>query len=136
MTKKKDPKDLKTRGAKKKPLDLPKGWQIEVLALYMIGGSDAEVKALIYGMRDSFSNNLWDRWMEEEPEFWETIKRGRMLSESWWHKNGRENLNDPKFSFTGWYMNMKNRFGWADKQEHDIKGSLGINWHEEKTYEK
>ena len=24
----------------------------------------------------------------------------------------------------------------SPKQEHDIKGSLGINWHEEKTYEK
>ena len=136
MTKKKDPKDLKTRGAKKKPLDLPKGWQIEVLALYRKGGSDSEVKVIIYDMRGSFSNDLWDRWLNEEPEFTETIRVGRMLSKGWWLRAGRENVAYREFNYQGWYMNMRNRFGWADKQEHDINGSLGINWHEEKTYEK
>ena len=101
---------------------LPDNWHEEVLELYSEGAADVEIKALIYGWRNNFSNNLWDRWMKEEPEFWETIKRGRMLSESWWNKSGRKNLKDKDFSYTGWYMNMKNRFGWRDKQETTLQG--------------
>lgn len=103
------------------PFDLNPGWQDSVLDLYKQGAADVEIKAHIYYSRGSFSNNLWDRWLEEEPEFWETIKVGRMLSEAWWTKTGREKLEWKDFSYTGWYMNMKNRFGWRDKQEIDQK---------------
>jgi hypothetical protein len=89
------------------------------LELYNQGGSDKEVKALIYSWLNSFSNNLWDRWMKEEEGFWETIKKGRMLSEAWWEKQGRTSLINKDFNATLWYMNMKNRFGWADSQKID-----------------
>lgn len=93
------------------------GWQDDVLQLYKDGASDAEIKALLYDMLGTFSNNLWDRWMEEEEEFWETIKKGRMLAEAWWTKSGRVNLKDREFNYTGWYMNMKNRYGWKDRND-------------------
>jgi hypothetical protein len=60
--------------------------------------------------------------MKENDEFSITIKKGRMLSESWWNKSGRKNLKEKDFSYTGWYMNMKNRFGWRDKQETTLQG--------------
>lgn len=107
-------------GRPKSSFDLPIDWQIVVLELYEKGGSDVEVKGVIYQMRGSFSNDLWDRWMLEEPEFSETIKVGKILSESWWQRNGRENLKNKEFNYTGWYMNMKNRFGWKDKNETDL----------------
>jgi hypothetical protein len=118
------------KGRPKEGLDtLPKGWQKKILNLYENGGSDVEVKALIYGWRSSFSEDLWYRWIDEEPMFSETIKRGKKLSEAWWHSMGRCNLmvdNDgPKLNATLWYMNMKNRFGWADKQENTHSGPDG-----------
>lgn len=118
----------------KATLDLPEGWYNEVLSLYKSGASDVEVKAWIYEQRGSFSNDLWERWLKEEDQFSETIKVGKMLSEAWWQKTGRTSLADKDFSYTGWYMNMKNRFGWKDKQEVEQSGGLTIKFEEPGTY--
>lgn len=111
-------------------IDLPEGWYKRVLGLYEDGASDVEVKAWIYEQRGSFSNDLWERWLKDEPEFSETIKVGKMLSEAWWSRTGRKNLENKEFSYTGWYMNMKNRFGWRDKQEVEQSGqsTLTVKW--------
>ena len=101
----------------KAQLDLPEGWYNIVLEEYRAGASDVEIKAWIYEQRKTFSNDLWDRWLKEEDEFSETIKTGRILSEAWWSKKGRKSLENKDFSYTGWYMNMKNRFGWRDRHE-------------------
>lgn len=104
---------------------LPKTWYLDILQLYQEGASDVEVKALIYSWRGSFSNDLWERWLADYQEFSETIKTGKMLSEAWWNKEGRTNLKTKDFNYTGWYMNMKNRFGWVDKQNIDHSNKDG-----------
>jgi hypothetical protein len=97
--------------------DLPENWKEIILDLYSNGGSNIEVKKLIYEWRGKFSNDLWDRWMKEESEFSETIKKGLLFEEAWWIKEGRINLTNNKFNYTGWYMQMKNRFNWKDRQD-------------------
>ena len=101
---------------------LPKNWNKDILDMYEEGASDVEVKAYILRARGSFSNDLWDRWLKEEDEFSETIKMGRVLSECWWTKEGRTNLKVSLFSYTGWYMNMKNRFKWTDRVDNTSLG--------------
>lgn len=98
---------------------LPEGWYNSVLDEYKNGAADVEIFAMIYEWRGSFSNDLWQRWMNEEIQFSETIKMGRKLSEAWWTRNGRTNIQNKDFNYTGWYMNMKNRFGWADNRKVD-----------------
>lgn len=106
---------------KAKLSELPKGWQSQVLELYEQGASDVEAMALLYKLRGSFSKTIFKRWMKEEVKFRSTIKRGHMLAQAWWEMQGRTNLNSykdgPAFSSTLWYMNMKNRYGWKDKNE-------------------
>lgn len=107
-------------GAPKKSIDkLPENWQEDILKMYTEGASDVEIKALIHSWLGSFSNDLWERWLKEELMFSETIKRGKILSQSWWESQGRKNLSTRDFNSTLWYMNMKNRFGWADTQKVD-----------------
>ena len=108
--------------------DLWDNWYNDILELYSQGASDVEIRVLIYEKTNKnikCSYDLWERWLNEEPEFSETIKMGKQISEAWWTKTGRVNLESERFSYTGWYMNMKNRFGWADsiKQDHTTKGN-------------
>ena len=56
-------------------------------------------------------------WKKTNKDFSESISRWVQLSHSWWVKHGRKQLENPKFQHQLWYMNMKNRFKWADKQE-------------------
>lgn len=117
-------------GRPKSTIDLPEGWPTAILDLYKAGASDVEVKAYLFNQRGSFSNDLWERWLKEEEEFSETIKIGKVLSEAWWSENGRTNLKVKEFNYVGWYMNMKNRFGWKDKQEVEQSGgtTVTVKW--------
>lgn len=66
-------------------------------------------------------------------EFSEAIKTGEHLSRAWWEKTGRENLIEEhkgsRLNAGLWFMNMKNRFGWADKQEikQELSGNVTVN---------
>mgnify|MGYP006440109623 CR=1 FL=1 len=105
--------------------DLPYGWAVKTLELYKEGASDVEIRANVF---DGMSQDLWERLIAEEEEFSITIKKGRTLSQGWWMKTGREGTKYNKDSYTEistsmWFINMKNRFGWADKQQVDNKHS-------------
>lgn len=106
---------------------LPETWREDILKLYKVGASDVEVKCYIWEHRGSFSNDLWDRWIKEEQEFSETIKEGKALCNKWWEEKGRSNLENRDFNYTGWYMNMKNRFGWKDKSEVKQQTEITFN---------
>lgn len=111
-------KKRKAGRPKKNLSSLPKDWEKKVIDLMTEGASDVEIKAEL-----SLCNDTFARFLKEEPLFSETIKRGRALCESWWQREGRTNLRNREFNSVLWYMNMKNRFGWKDKQEVEHSGN-------------
>ena len=117
-------------GRPKKGLDsLPENWQEEVTDAYRIGKSDMWVRARVL---DCMSDDLWYRFLEEEPDFSRIVYAGRKLAQAWWEdhaedhatgKNKDGNANSLKF-------NMINRFrdAWKDRQivEQKTEHSISI----------
>jgi len=82
------------------------------------GESKAEVAAKLGICRDTMHE-----WAKRHPEFSDAIKKGEHLSEAWWCKLGRKGAaGEADINPTVWIFNMKNRFGWRDKQDVTTDG--------------
>ena len=91
----------------------------KVIPLLKEGASIEEI-----GLELNIGYSTIYEYMEKFPDFAEAIKKGREFSKGWWLREGRKSLRDKDFSPTLWYMNMKNRFGWTDKQESNINANI------------
>jgi len=92
--------------------DLPDKWEESIINLSKQGASIVELAVEL-----DISRNTLKALCDRDDYFLNTIKKCKRYCESWWLSKGRTELENKDFSYTGWYMNMKNRFGWADKQE-------------------
>jgi transposase len=68
------------------------------------------------------------QWVKQYPEFSDSYKKGQELSEAWWVRTGRlgsighiKNLQPAT-----WIFNMKNRFGWKDRQDVQLSGDISV----------
>lgn len=75
------------------------------------------------------SDDSLSRWADKHPDFGDAMREYKRLNLAWWEEQGRTHLVEepgaPKFNHVLWYMNMKNRHGWADKQE--LKADISID---------
>lgn len=90
----------------------PLKWEEVITGLYAEGASDVEIR-----VRLAISEDLFYRLLNEEQEFSITIKKGREFCRVWWEEKARKSLENKEFNATLWYMNMKNRFGWKDRND-------------------
>ena len=59
-------------------------------------------------------------WRRKHSSFDQCIKKGLILSQAYWEEIARQNIISPtpgRFNVALWIFNMKNRFGWADRQD-------------------
>ncbi len=63
-------------------------------------------------------------WEKNYPEFSEAIKVARQKCQEWWENAGQTGLfmgkEEGSFSQSAWIFNMKARFGYRDKVEHEV----------------
>lgn len=86
------------------------------------GCSDVEIRAE-FGL----SNDLWYRWLKEDEEFSETYSKAKALCNAKWEAFGREMaFGKAEGNTATWIFNMKNRFGWKDKQEVDMNANVRV----------
>lgn len=84
-----------------------------VIEMMKQGMSIVECAAELGVNRDTFYE-----YKKKHKAFADAVQRGTEISNAWWEREGRTSLRDKEFNYVLWYMNMKNRFGWRDKQEH------------------
>ena len=85
------------------------------------GASQIEVMAKLNITKETFNN-----WIIEYDEFSVSFEIGKVQSQAWWEKLGRDNITNPKFKHPFWNMNMKNRFLWSDKPENEEDKNVTI----------
>lgn len=54
-------------------------------------------------------SNLF-QWIEDIPEFRDAVKKGELLSQAWWEREGLIGLRDGKLNSRLWEINVRNRF--------------------------
>ena len=101
-----------------RPSEFKEGYCQLAIDLMSEGASITEVAAKCGASKQTIYN-----WMDQFPEFFDSIKKGMELCEAWWEEQGRTNLKTKEFQAALWYMNMKNRFKWADKQTIQHEGN-------------
>lgn len=86
------------------------------------GCSEVEIRAHFLMLGGKFSQVTWDALKEREAEFLLTIQQSKILCQAWWEKMSRKSLKSKNFQTGSWYANMKNRFGWYDKNliDHQV----------------
>lgn len=94
--------------------DLPDGWQDIITDCGQSGGSAVEMRCLL-----GIGESAWGTLIEDSDEFQRTVKRAKALCEVWWERRGRDMATGKDGNATVWIFNMKNRFGWHDKQQVD-----------------
>jgi hypothetical protein len=85
---------------------------VQMLPLFQEGWSQIEVATAL-----GLHYETYLEYKELYPEFSEAVKTGLQLSHSWWLMQGRLGLRDKSFNYTGWVIQVKNRFRYHNDEQ-------------------
>jgi len=68
-----------------------------------------------------------DNWANAHEEFLTALKKGDGFAQGWWRRHGRLNIHNKDFNSGLWFMNMKNRWGWSDKQSVEQNTNISMS---------
>lgn len=85
------------------------------------GASAVEIRCIL-----GIGESAWETLIEDDADFRRTVKESKDLCQVWWERQGRKmSCGESEGNATTWIFNMKNRFGWHDKQQVDNISSDG-----------
>jgi len=106
-----------------------KNWQKDLLKAGAKGKSQTWVRAKVF--KTPVSNDLWNRWVEEEPYFRETLNEAMSLSQVYWEDLSQDNASgENKAANSNSIMfNMTNRFkeNWKHRQTVEQRTEHGLD---------
>ena len=95
---------------------LPEGWEETCLELAKKGKGLLHMAQAMGMARSTLYKKL-----DDDKDFSDTMALIKQEYEIWWENTGQEGMfmggKDNPFNGALWSFNMKNRFGWTDKQE-------------------
>ena len=101
--------------------DLPAEWESMMREAAQDGASAVEIRCIL-----GIGESAWETLIEDDADFRRTVKESKDLCQVWWERQGRKmSCGESDGNATTWIFNMKNRFGWHDKQQVDNISSDG-----------
>ena len=101
--------------------DLPEEWESMMREAAQDGASAVEIRCIL-----GIGESAWETLIEDDADFRRTVKESKDLCQVWWERQGRKmSCGESDGNATTWIFNMKNRFGWHDKQQVDNISSDG-----------
>ncbi len=94
---------------------LPDNWVETAIGLYEVGAGDEEVIKEL-----KITEALFNKLITSDDYFMRIIQYGRLCRKAWFLRWARLNLNEKGANYSGWFTQMKNLFGWSDKQQQII----------------
>lgn len=91
---------------------LPIDWRKTMKAMAADGASATETRAAL-----GIGYSAWTTLLADSGEFRESVKEAEALCQAWWERTGRELAAKGGGNSAIWIFNMKNRFGWRDKDD-------------------
>jgi len=95
--------------------DLPNNWEKLLISQATNGASESELRVVL----GCISDDLWYRLIADNKDFSRAVSQSKLLSQSWWERKGRENIDNNKFNTRLWNINMMNRFKWNLNNTND-----------------